>query len=632
MTSLSQANEARSEKRHKVESIKDTFSAKEAWERLISYSKTGYASITEEDKDFVLKSFGVFDRPATPERFMIRVRVAGGILSVAQARVLAEVAKRFGQDTIDITTRMQIELRYVTIEELPETLELLESVGLTSYQTGVDNFRNILIDPLDGLAMDNIIPCVEIMNDIQAVFLKNDDWVTALPRKFNLGISGSLSNRCNIFGQDFALALAQKEGVYGFNLYLGGRVGFLAQDADMFVLPTQAKEVFIAVASLFKTYGFRDNRNKNRLKYLIDAVGMGEFRNAIEKQLGFAMHTGGETLCATEGGDHYGKIALKDGSFALYAAVPSGVFSGSDLMDAAQVAAAQNGALRFTIEQNLIITGVRDEQTALESPLFAKYPNRPSPYMANLIACAGTQHCPFGVIPNKPDAIEMGEYLTRVVPIADAKMRLYWSACVKGCGIHGAGDLGFVGCKVPHNGKTVLGVDIFIGGTLSGEGGEGHLLLKGIILEEAREYVAELMFQYRDHRTGKESLEKFISRLKARYTNHAIGFVMRWNRLMRLEHNFDAMLSFNLKKQGGSHREQDEIFDFGKQVVRSVTGTNAYDTDEPLAEGKKSYRHKTSELSTYALILEKMVEPSPLKRSVVFTEIVVELKKLSARV
>lgn len=629
MISLSQANEARSAKRHKVETIKETFSAGQAWERLIAYSKTGYDSITEEDKDFVLKSFGVFDREATPGRFMIRVRVAGGISSVQQARVLAEVAKRFGQDYIDITTRMQIELRYVSIEEMPEALGLLESVGLTSYQTGVDNFRNILIDPLDGLAMDNIIPCVEIMNDIQAVFLKNDEWLTTLPRKFNIGISGSLSNRCNIFGQDFALALAQKDGVYGFNLYLGGRVGFLAQDADMFVAPSQATAVFVAVASLFKTYGFRDNRNKNRLKFLIDAVGMHEFRNAIELQLGYAMQTSGEVLCASEGGDHYGKIALKDGTFALYAAVPSGVFSGSDLSDAAQVAALQNGALRFTIEQNLIITGIHDEQSALDSPLFVKYPNRPSPYMANLIACAGTAHCPFGVIPNKPDAITMGEYLTRVVPIADAKMRLYWSACIKGCGLHGAGDLGFVGCKVPHNGKTVLGVDIFIGGTLSGEGGEGHLLLKGIILEEAREYVAELMFQYRDHRIGKESLEKFIARLKVRYTNHAIGFVMRWNRLMRLENNIDAMLSFNLKKQGGSHRESDEIFDFGTQVVRGVTGANPYDTDEPLAEEKKSYRHKVPELLAYAPILEKMVEPNPLKRSVVFTEIVVELKKIS---
>lgn len=632
MTSLMQANEARSAKRHKTETIKDTFNAHEAWERLIGYSQTGYDSITEEDKDFVLKSFGVFDRPATPGRFMIRVRVAGGILSVEQARVLSEVAKRFGEDYIDITTRMQIELRYITIEAMPEALGLLESVGLTSYQTGVDNFRNILIDPLDGLAMDNIIKCRPIMDEIQAIFLKNDDWITTLPRKFNIGISGSLSNRCNIFGQDFALALAQKEGVYGFNLYLGGRVGFLAQDADMFVLSDQAAVTFEAVAMLFKTYGFRDNRNKNRLKFLIDAVGMDEFRSAIEQQLKREMPRSGETLCAHEGGDHYGKIALNDGSFALYAAVPSGVFSGSDLSDAAEVAASANGALRFTIEQNLIITGVRDEANALSSPLFVKYPNRPSPYMANLIACAGTEHCPFGVIPNKPDAIEMGEYLARVVPIQDAKMRLYWSACIKGCGIHGAGDLGFVGCKVPHNGKTVLGVDIFIGGTLSGEGGEGHLLLKGIVLEEAKEYVSELMRAYRDGRFAKESLEKFITRLKKLYTNPAIGFCMRWNRLMRLENTPDAMISFNLKKLGGSHREQDEIFEFGTAIIRGITGSNPYDTDEPLAEEKKSYRHKADELSLYASIIEKMVEPNPLKRSVVFTEIVAELKKLSIEI
>ncbi|MDO9208802.1 MAG: ferredoxin--nitrite reductase, partial [Sulfuricurvum sp.] len=544
MTSLIQANADRSAKRHKTETIKDAFSATDAWNRLIGYSKTGYPSITEEDKEFVLKSFGVFDRPATPEKFMIRVRIAGGALSVAQARALALVAKRFGQDYIDITTRMQVELRYITIEELPEALTLLENAGLTSYQTGVDNFRNILIDPLDGLAMDNILPCNNIMNDIQAIFLKNEEWLTTLPRKFNIGINGSLSNRCNIFGQDFSLALAQKDGVYGFNLYLGGRVGTLAKSADMFVLPHEAVKVFDAVAQLFKTYGFRDNRNKNRLVFLIEAVGMGEFRDAIETQLTHTMPRAGETLCALEGGDHYGKIALKDGSYALYAAVPSGVFSGSDLNDAADIAEAQNGAIRLTIEQNLIITGIQDETKALTSPLFVKYPNRPSPYMANLIACAGSEHCPFGVIPGKPDAIVMSEYLSREVPMEDAKIRLYWSACVKGCGIHGAGDLGFVGCKTKQNNETVLGVDIFIGGTLSGEGGEGHLLLKGIVLESAREYVAELMRQYRDHRVSKESLEKFIVRLQGRYTNASIGFLMRWNRQMRLENKLEALLTF----------------------------------------------------------------------------------------
>jgi ferredoxin-nitrite reductase len=274
---------------------------------------------------------------------------------------------------------------------------------------------------------------------------------------------------------------------------------------------------------------------------------------------------------------------------------------------AALTAASQNGAIRLTIEQNLIITGIHDESSALSSVLFEKYPNHPSPYMANLIACAGTEHCPFGVIPNKPDAIEMGEYLSREVPMEDAKMRLYWSACVKGCGIHGAGDLGFLGCKVPHNGKTVLGVDIFIGGTLSGDGGEGHLLLKGIILEEAKEYVAELMRLYRDLRAPKESLEKFIARLQARYSNYAIAFTMRWNRLMRLSGITSAILSLDLKRSGGSHREIDEIFGFGSAIIYNATGYNPYDTDEPFAEGKKGYRLEEPALAEYAYIIEKMV-------------------------
>lgn len=540
MTSLQQASAARSAKKHKTESIKEAFSAQEAWDRLLAYAKSGYSSISEDDRDFVLKSFGVFDRPATPERFMIRVRIAGGSLSVEQSKAVAYVAKTFGQDYIDLTTRQQIELRYLRIEDIPQALEHLERVGLTSYQTGVDNFRNILLDPLDGLALDNIIECSSILQEIQGVFLKNDEWITQLPRKFNIALNGSSSNRCNIFGQDFALALAQKGGEYGFNLYLGGRVGHLAQSADMFVLPVQAKAVFVAVASLFKTYGFRDNRNKNRLKFLIDAVGMEEFRSAIIESLGYDMPSAGRTLCDAEGGDHYGRVALKDGTFALYAAVPSGVFSGSALMEAAQIAESQNGAIRLTIEQNLIITGIQDEDAALSSPLFHQYPNLPSPYMANLIACAGSEHCPFGVIPGKPDAIVMSKFLSQHVPIENAKVRLYWSACIKGCGIHGAGDLGFVGCKVPRDGKTTLGVDIFLGGSLSHNDEEAKLFLKGITLEEAPHYVAELMKLYRDTRIEKESLEQFIKRLRSHYEISEIAEIVRHNFAMTQESNLNV--------------------------------------------------------------------------------------------
>ena len=71
--------------------------------------------------------------------------------------MIGEIACKYGNDYIDITTRMQIELRYIDIENIPTIFKKLQSVGISSYQTGVDNFRNILNDPLDDKAFDNIL-------------------------------------------------------------------------------------------------------------------------------------------------------------------------------------------------------------------------------------------------------------------------------------------------------------------------------------------------------------------------------------------------------------------------------------------------------------------------------------------
>jgi ferredoxin-nitrite reductase len=190
--------------------------------------------------------------------------------------------------------------------------------------------------------------------------------------------------------------------------------------------------------------------------------------------------------------------------------------------------------------------------------------------------------------------------------------------------------LGFVGCKVPRDGKTVLGVDIFIGGTLSGEGGEGHLLLKGIVLDEAKEYVAEFMREYRDLKIQKESLEHFIRRLQSRYSNYAIGFLMRWNRLME-QNSLESPLHFNLKTHGGNHKESDEIYGFGFALVHSITKTKAYDVEDPFVEGKKPYLFDAKFLDVlyrpYKEIIEKMVHPNPMLRYQVFTEIVNDIEK-----
>ena len=336
-TTLQKAYESRNKKLNKMEKVKELKTPQEAYEKLEEYAKNGYASIPDEDKNYFLKCFGIYDRPATPERFMIKLRIPGGFLNAKQAKVIGECAKKYGQDYIDLTTRQQCELRYLKIEDLPTLISRLKKVGIDAYQTGVDNIRGIMCDPLDDMGFDNVLPSHKILLKLQEQFLYSPEWISTLPRKFNTSISGSLSNRCNILGHDCCFALAQKDGLFGYNLYLGGKVGKIAKSADIFLAnEDEVIKAFGSVIEIFKRYGFRDNRNKNRLYFLIEAVGMKEMATAIRKNAGVDFATAGETMTKMEYTEpDHGKVQLRDGTFGVHVVVPSGIFSGSAMINAA---------------------------------------------------------------------------------------------------------------------------------------------------------------------------------------------------------------------------------------------------------------------------------------------------------
>jgi ferredoxin-nitrite reductase len=231
---------------------------------------------------------------------MLRVRVPVGQLSNTQAIRIGEVAKEYGNDYIDITTRMQIELRYLQIADIAKVLQALKEVGISTFQTGADNPRNIVTDPLDGIAYDNIIQTKPIVDKLQALTIENPEWISALPRKFNTGILGSLSNTCNIFGHDCCLVLANSNGEFGFNVYLGARVGVQSKDADLFVNVEEVPAFYMALLEVFKTYGYRDNRNKNRLFFLLQDVGVEAFVEAIKKESGMDFAPAGQTLVQSQ--------------------------------------------------------------------------------------------------------------------------------------------------------------------------------------------------------------------------------------------------------------------------------------------------------------------------------------------
>lgn len=630
---LEEACKARSTKVNKIEKTKELKTPQQAWDTLELYAKQGYSSIPPEDLGYFLKCFGIFDRPATPEQFMVRVRIPGGQLSADQAEVIGRLAREYGRDYIDMTTRMQIEYRYMNIEDIPTVLKELQNVGISSYQTGVDNFRNILNDPLDGIGMDNILPSQSIVQTLQAKFLHNWEWISVLPRKFNTGISGSMANRSNAFGQDCCFVLAQKDGRYGYNLYLGGKVGQIAKNADIFLKDEdEVSSAFQSIIELFRDNGFRDNRNKNRLFFLIEAVGMENISAAIREKSGIDFARAGETLTIMENFDpKHGRIEMRDGSYAVHAVIPSGIFSGSGMMLAAETARRfGDGNIRLDVEQSLYITGVveKDISQAIQTPFFEKYKNVNTPYFNNMIACAGTEHCPFGVIPNKPDAIEMSAYLSEAVPLEEGMIRMYWSACVKGCGLHGVGDIGFEGCKAKIDGKPAHGVHITIGGKLTGEGAEGHSVMKTVPLVYAKYYVESLMHEYKRMKKTSESFERFYERVLSQYSRAYIGFMMVLNAYFR-EKKIELNVDLNTEVSTGRH-EEFELFDLGRQLYFALMKEEAYSAYEAYAPAKKEKLRPIIETKpgtdeTLAYIIYKMIHPEKEKRALVFSELIDEV-------
>lgn len=639
MTILEKALEARSKKVNKVETTKALKAPMDVHAKLEEIAAAGYEGLVSEDSAYFLKCFGLFDKG---EDFMLRVRIPAGQLTYEQALRIGEIAKQYGNDYIDITTRMQVELRFLQIADIAKILSSLQEVGISTFQTGVDNPRNIVTDPLDAIAYDNIIETMPIIEKFQEIFIGNPDWISTLPRKFNTGILGSLSNSCNIFGHDCNFVLAQKDGIFGFNIYLGARVGVQAQDANLFVTVEEAPIFYKALLTLFKTYGYRDNRNKNRLIYLLNDVGLENFIDAIKKESGLAFAPAGITMVQSQNiALGANKVLGRNGTFNYKIVVPSGIFTGTDMMASAEASKTYgDGNIRLTYDQNIFIINVpTDKLQNLEtSEVISKYAEFNNLYFADMIACAGTATCTFGVIPNKPDAIEMAHFLNSEVAIGNANVRMNWSACPKGCGVHGIADIGFEGCKAKDSeGNRVDGVHIFLGGKITRQAKEAHTLHKALPLTEAKYHVKYLLQTYAKFKQRAESYEAFDDRFLSRnYSFQALAFFTKINYI--LNDKLGLNIPFELEAEPrSSKREEYELFSFGLKLFKLLTGEKRFESviglEATKVRPRKIKRDEVSKLNPavpakLSEIIYNMTHEKKNERASVFSELLVALKEI----
>lgn len=467
---------------NKFEAMKAEKDGLDIWPALLEYAAadTPVEEIGEDDLNR-MKWFGVFHRPQRPGTFMMRLRVPGGVLTSRQLATVAEVARAYGHETVDLTTRQALQLRDLRLPDIPAVVMRLEGVGLSARQTGLDNVRNFIGCPLagiDGMELFDSTPLVQALTEAHRAAGKS---LSNLPRKLNVSVAGCRDDCGHAQTQDigFVPATAELDGrrVAGFNVLVGGALGGtsprLATPLDVFLRPGEVVRFFIALAEVFRDNGPREVRTRARLKWLVAEWGEERLRAEVEARLGFALMRAGMDERLQVAGDHLGIHPQRQpGLNYIGLHVPVGRATADDLEELARLAEEYGrGEARLTVDQNVVVPHVADAALSgfLGEPLLAKLRPNPPAVWRNLVACTGNDYCHYSLIDTKTHAFNLATELERKGIQVPKGTRIHMSGCVHACGKHHIGDIGLQGANIRLGDRVEEAVTVYAGGRMGEE-------------------------------------------------------------------------------------------------------------------------------------------------------------------
>ena len=468
------------------------------------WADEGFDAIPPEYYD-LFKWHGFFYRKQTPGFFMLRMRISNGIVNSTQLRAIAELSRDYGRGVGDLTTRQNIQLRWITIEDMPAIIEKLQAVGLGSEQTGMDNFRNVTGCPLTGLTRHEMIDTRQL-TAATALSLLGPEFEN-IPRKFNISINGCRLDcthaQSNDIGLTPAIGRMGNREVPGFNVVVGGHMGsrnpHLALPLDLFVRPSQVTAFCRAVLTVFRDSGNRAVRGKARLWYLIDKWGLDRFRDEVTKVYGDKVPSAGACQLYAEPDpleqDHVGvHPQIQEGLSYVGMVVPTGRITAEQLFALAGLADEYGSReIRLTNDQNVIIPNVPDRRLdeLLAEPLLDEWSPSPSGVVRGLVTCTGIDHCHFALNDTKGISLAIARKLEERLPDRDRVVRLNVSGCVHACGRHRLTEIGLEATRLRQDGSVIDGFNIFEGGCLGEDARLGDETHRKATIEETTELLAD---------------------------------------------------------------------------------------------------------------------------------------------
>jgi ferredoxin-nitrite reductase len=474
--------------------------------------------------NFRWRYYGLFYVAPAETSYMCRLRIPNGILKHWQFAGLADLAARRAGGYSHVTTRANIQIREIEPKDAAATLEEITDLGLCSRGSGADNIRNVTGTPTAGIDPQELIDTRPYARDWHFHIL-NDRSLYGLPRKFNLAFDGAgvipvLEDTNDVGFQ----AVSVKDG-FGidpgvwFRLALGGITGHkdFARDTGVLVRPAEATRVADAVVRLFIEQGDRTNRNKARLKYVLDAWGFERFLAAVEEKLGRKLvRAVTEALAPRPAFDrmaHIGVHAQKQpGRNWIGVVLPVGKVTGDQMRGLAKIAAdLGDGDIRLTVWQNLLLSGIATEQVRLAEAAIASLGlgTRATSVRAGLVACTGNRGCRFSASDTKGHAEAIAEWCEGRVRL-DGPVNIHLTGCHHSCAQHYIGDIGLIGAKVAvGEGETVEGYHIHVGGGFGPDAGIGRELYRDLRAEDAPKTIERMLAGYLARRASPE--ETFLA-------------------------------------------------------------------------------------------------------------------------
>ena len=483
---------------------------------------------------------------------MVRIKNPFGAISADQMDVLAEVGEEYADSILHVTTRQDIQLHFVHLEETPDLMRRLGAVGITTHEACGNVVRNVTACHLSGVCTTqtfDVTPYAAAVSD----FLLGHPDAQEFGRKVKPAFSGCADRPCGLVKMHDIGGIARVREVdgkeqRGFEFYVGGGLGAVPHQAELFeeflpeeeLLPTCQ-----AISRVFARLGEKDVRSRARLKFLVAKLGIKEFRRLVlEDRAGLSEDPRWTAFLADVHEGHDGPLwqieeankptpspqseawlasnvtaQRQPGYKVVMVYLPLGDITSDQMRGLADVARRFTGdSVRMTVEQNLALRWVRESDLpALHEALDELGLAEPqAETLTDITACPGTDTCKLGISSSRGLARtlmdhfgERNEELEEVV----RGLRIKISGCFNSCGQHHMADIGFWGVSRKRNGYNVPHFQVVLGGQWAENAGSYGLAIVAVPARNIPTATDRIVQRYVDDRKAEETFQDFVTRV-----------------------------------------------------------------------------------------------------------------------